>query len=232
MTVCAVAPEGPWGPVRDCLREHGEVVVTGTSAQWADPAGERTAARIRSGAVRRLAACAVAAATGCGPEEVEVGRAPGGRPYLRGIPGLELALSHTGTLLVVALSARGRIGADAERLTRRVYGTPLVGEATIAYERTALACLPAGERGTAMLRLWTLKEAYTKAVGVGLRLPLSAFGFACGPGEHDTVLLGPDGSPADPADRDRWRFATVELSEGYVLSWAVRLAQGQRAKFS
>ncbi|MFJ8469284.1 4'-phosphopantetheinyl transferase family protein [Streptomyces swartbergensis] len=210
-------------------------MVTGRLAQWTEPAGGRSAARLRSGAVRRLGAHAVAAVLGCGPQEVEVGRAPGGRPYPRGIPGLELSLCHTGALLVVGLSGRGRIGVDAEPLDRRVYGSPVMRETTLACEREFLAGLPAGEREAAAVRLWTLKEAYVKAIGVGLRLPFTAFGFGWGPGEHGAVLLGPDGSAVERAERERWRFVSMEITEiaeGHVLSCAVRSAGAQTTNFS
>ncbi|MGW2560891.1 4'-phosphopantetheinyl transferase family protein [Streptomyces sp. NPDC001514] len=166
------------------------------------------------------------------PEGLELGRAAGGRPYVRGVAGLSVSLSDTGGLLVVAVSVRGRVGVDAESATRRVYGTPLVPEMTTSYERTGLARLPERERNAALVRLWTLKEAYTKALGVGLRLPFTAFGLTDRAGPH-----GPDGRPVGPSERNRWHFGTDPDVQGCVVSWAVRDSPvpgstGQPANFS
>lgn len=202
-----VRPDESWRAVRAAVRDDGLAVVAGYPSHWPEGA-------------RRLALTAAGAALRRPPGALELGRAPGGRPYLRGHPELEVSLGHTRGLLVAAVSARGRVGVDVEPAGRGVYGTPLVAEMTTPYERSALAALPEEERNAALVRLWTRKEAYTKALGVGLRLPFTAFGLVRGPAGYGP--RGPDGRPVDPSERDRWRFGTDPDVAGCVVSWAVR----------
>ena len=63
-----------------------------------------------------------------------------------------------------------------------------------------------------ILRLWTLTEAYSKALGQGLRLGFNEFGFS--PGGR---LRAPDGSAAS---RGEWDFATHPVMDRYLLSVA------------
>lgn len=108
-------------------------------------------------------------------------RSPAHRPHgprLRGAGGLELSLSHTGSLLTLALGTSGwPVGADVERATRRVGVEPLARRVCTPYERAVLNATSPAERPLVLLRLWTLKEAYAKGLGVGTRLPFRTFGF-------------------------------------------------------
>ena len=95
-----------------------------------------------------------------------------GKPYLPERPDVHFSLSHSGELALCALSA-SEIGCDVE--TPRRCELALAERFFHPEESALLFSLPEGEQEAAFLRLWTLKESYLKAIGLGLALPLNAF---------------------------------------------------------
>ncbi|WP_405937233.1 4'-phosphopantetheinyl transferase superfamily protein [Streptomyces sp. NBC_00726] len=215
--VIPVLPGGPWEPVGERLRRRGVVVVAGPVAEWARP-GTRPG--------RHVLARTVGAVLGIDPEAVGLGRSPGGRPYVRAPAAPDISLSHTRHVVVAALSTYGRIGVDVEGRARKLYGGPIVDAMTTRRERTALLPLSPAAGNACLVRLWTLKEAYAKALGVGTRLPFTAFGFhglRGGGGRSRPALHGADGTPAEPAEQERWELSVPDdCVPGHVVSWAVR----------
>ena len=97
---------------------------------------------------------------------------PEGKPWLPDRPGLHFSLSHSGELVLCSLSD-AELGCDVE--TPRRVNAALVRRFFHPDEQRWLFSLPQGEQDAAFLRLWTLKESYVKAIGLGLSLPLDAF---------------------------------------------------------
>ncbi|AKZ53252.1 putative phosphopantetheinyl transferase [Streptomyces ambofaciens ATCC 23877] len=223
-------PSGPWPGVRENLSRLGNALVCTTWSEWlpsvlttrrlpqllgADwPRYRRTpdaAVRYRFAASRLLIKNTAAAALAVPPEDLDLAYRLGGRPYLRGFDQIELSLSHTGDLIAVGLSRTGRIGVDVEPAERPVRLELLQTQVFTPAEARELASLPENERPGRALRLWTLKEAYSKALGQGLRLGFKEFGFI------DGRLSTPDGSAV--ADGE-WGFATYPVMDRYLLSVA------------
>ncbi|MFI6418296.1 4'-phosphopantetheinyl transferase family protein [Streptomyces sp. NPDC050842] len=177
------------------------------------------AARFAAG--RLLLKYAAARALRVEPDGLELAYGLTGRPLVRGRPRVALSLSHTGDLLCVAVTVLGCVGVDVESAGRRLYGTGLEPRMCAPAERDALARLPEAERDARLLRLWVLKEAYTKALAQGRLLPFTSFGFVPeeGGGGGEAVLLRDDGTPVtDPA----WRFTTLPLDGTHLVGLAVR----------
>ncbi|GAA3803935.1 hypothetical protein GCM10022403_042360 [Streptomyces coacervatus] len=188
----------PLGAVRHQLAVYGTVLAWGSVADWLpagwdgqtpppglDPADRRRLAALRHPHVRdrllasRLLAKEVAAAAlGTVPSRIALAREPGGRPTLDGRPGMGISLSHTDDLILVGLCRGGRIGVDAERADRRLPAADALRRHHCSPEERAwLASLPEAEQEAELVRLCTLKEAYAKAVGLGLSLDFAAHGF-------------------------------------------------------
>ncbi|XUL92258.1 4'-phosphopantetheinyl transferase family protein [Streptomyces galilaeus] len=174
--------------------------------------------RHRFAASRMLLKHAAAAALGAEPEQLDLARRPGGRPYVRGCGQLEVSLSHTGQMLVVAVSRLGIVGVDVEAADRTVLGSPVERDICIARESEAIGRLPADRRNAALVRLWTLKEAYSKALGFGMRMSFSSFGFDPVGGEGPGRLLRADGVPVE---QGQWWFQSHVLDGAYTASAAV-----------
>lgn len=66
------------------------------------------------------------------------------------------------------------------------------------------------------MRLWTLKEAYSKAIGQGIRFRFTEFGF--GPQDRNVQVLRPDGAPGTG---DEWTFHTCLVDRAYTVSVAL-----------
>ncbi|MEV7019936.1 4'-phosphopantetheinyl transferase superfamily protein [Streptomyces sp. NPDC093991] len=225
-------PDAPWHRVREAMDRYGNAVVHTTWGEWltavvAEPAlrpllgrdwqrYRRTTdptLRYRFVASRLATKYTAAAALHTDPVELDLAYKIGGRPYLRGLDQIDVSLTHTDDLIAVGVSRDGRIGVDAEPAGRSLSYDLLGGYVLTPAERADLEPLTDAERTAAMLRLWTLKEAFTKALGQGLRLGFTEFGFGVDGGD----LLAPDGRPAA---RGEWAFATHRVLGRYLLSVA------------
>ncbi|MGI8803935.1 MAG: 4'-phosphopantetheinyl transferase family protein [Solirubrobacteraceae bacterium] len=142
-----------------------------------------------------------------------------GRPSLAGRSDLSFSLSHSDVRLVVVV-ARGRgraVGVDVERVSRCAAPLAVAERFFAASEAARLAALPAAGRAAAFAALWTAKEAYAKALGRGIGLPLS-----------DCALIGELTAPAltrtaavDPRGPDEWVLAQTAPAPDYVCTAAV-----------
>ena len=90
-----------------------------------------------------------------------------------------------------AVSWEVEVGIDAECADRRMEVESLAREVCSAHEQAQLRAAPPEARKALFMDLWTLKEAYLKALGVGI---------ACGPLHQISFdLSGPDSILTDLA---------------------------------
>ncbi|MDJ0341803.1 4'-phosphopantetheinyl transferase superfamily protein [Streptomyces sp. H10-C2] len=229
------SPEGPWHRVVEALNERGSVMVHALLSDWVpenldDPelrpvlgrdwhryqAMRHHHVRERFAASRLLLKHVAAQAIQAPPATVELAYKPGGRPYLRGCDQIDISLSHTEELLLVGITRRGWIGVDAELEDRSMLVSGIERQVCTPYERTMLSQVRESDRNQEMVRLWTLKEAYSKAIGQGMRFRFNEFGF--GPSGHPVQVLRPDGSPGTG---EEWAFGTCRVEGRYTASWAL-----------
>lgn len=129
-----------------------------------------------------------------------------GRPTLWPAAPLHFNVSHTDGLLVCLVSPNPEIGVDTERLARATDLLALAPNVFAPQELSDLAALPAGEQAHRAVWLWTLKESYIKARGMGMALALDGFAF-----RFDTDRVRLEVSPALEDDGARWQFQTHQL---------------------
>ncbi|MER5934060.1 4'-phosphopantetheinyl transferase superfamily protein [Streptomyces sp. NPDC002054] len=234
-------PDGPWDEAAERLDDTGRVVVWTTWGQWLTAAlldpGLRpllghdwpryrqtpaAAGRLRFAVSRFVLKHTAAVALDVPAGALDLGYQPGGRPVLRGLGSdVELSLTHTDDLVLVGVSRTGPIGVDAEPADRAISFDLLHEHVCTPAEAAFLAALPEPERTAKMLRLWTLKEAYTKALGHGLRRRFSAFGFACDGTGRNVLAPGPDADAELMAEED-WHFASHVVEDRFLVSEAHR----------
>src|SRR5262249_33539026 len=144
-----------------------------------------------------------------------------GKPEIAGPKGmlpLSFNLSHTRGLAVVAVTLSSEIGVDVENVQRREVGLELAERYFAAEEGVYLGRLAAAERKSAFFDYWTLKEAYLKARGLGLSLPLDAFNFSLAEGQSPQVSF----SPPIVDGRTDWQFVQLVLPPCYKVAVAIR----------
>lgn len=104
-----------------------------------------------------------------------------GRPCISntapGVDGLSFNVSHTQGLILLAVARLERLGVDTEHLQARTASQAIAEKYFAPEEVGALLRLPESERERRFYELWTLKEAYVKACGRGLSMPLRQFAF-------------------------------------------------------
>ncbi|MCW5735063.1 MAG: 4'-phosphopantetheinyl transferase superfamily protein [Enhydrobacter sp.] len=107
------------------------------------------------------------------------------------------------------------IGVDIEGVDRRGRLLEIADAYFAPDELILLRNAPPAAQRSIFFRLWTLKEAYIKAHGDGLSLPLDRFSFSLSP----PVIAFAPGFPDDPAV---WQFATESPTPTHIMSVAVR----------
>lgn len=110
-------------------------------------------------------------------ESLRIRRDPFGRPYLDGEPHWEgdFSISHSGSWVVCAVVDRGRIGIDVQQV--RPVNEGIFTLCLSSTEREKLLQWPVGTQLHGFFTLWTLKEAFVKALGQGLSYPLTDIQF-------------------------------------------------------
>jgi len=147
-----------------------------------------------------------------------------GRPEIAGpdrVPALRFSLSHTAGLVACAVARGGDCGVDVEANDRR--GDPLrVAQRVLsARELADLEALPTAERRDRFLVYWTLKEAYVKARGQGLSLPLRQIAFSF---SDERIQI--DSEAAGGEAGGRWQFASLRPTPRHTLGIALRWSGG------
>ncbi len=174
---------------------------------------------------RALARHALSRHEGGDPADWRFARGPFGKPFTIGNRQGTIAfnVAHTEGLVVCATGMVDAIGVDAEYVERRNALDDIAKRFFAASEVAALLALPPPQRKQEFFRYWTLKEAFIKAHGAGLALPLEQFAFdlsASGPPtiRFDRRLAG------DPA---RWRFLGLRFGPDHVVAVAAEANPGQ-----
>jgi 4'-phosphopantetheinyl transferase len=145
-----------------------------------------------------------------------------GRPEIAGPAGAALRFNLTNTRgLVACLVARDReIGVDVEDVGREGETVAIADRFFSPSEVEELKAQPADRQRARFFDYWTLKEAYIKARGMGLALPLDQFSY-----ELPREAGGPIGIAFDPRlgdDPASWQFGQHRPTASHLVSWAIR----------
>jgi len=105
------------------------------------------------------------------PADVRLTLGQYGKPSLAPPSNLRFSISHCGDLLLAAFAMGREVGVDLETAQRHIDVAGTSEIVCCASEREKLHHLDPAGQIAAFLRNWTLKEAYTKALGIGHQQP-------------------------------------------------------------
>jgi 4'-phosphopantetheinyl transferase len=144
-----------------------------------------------------------------------------GRPEIRGEekPWLRFNLSHTDGMALCAVARDVDVGADVEDAERRGETVGIADSFFAPAEVAALRALPEHAQRERFFDYWTLKEAYIKARGMGLSLPLDQFAFGLEAGRPARISF----DPRLVDEPSHWQFVRFRPSTRHAAALAVRL---------
>ncbi|HUL73641.1 MAG TPA: 4'-phosphopantetheinyl transferase superfamily protein [Vicinamibacterales bacterium] len=176
---------------------------------------------------RVMARTLVGRALGVAPDEWRWRDGPRGRPEVAApATTLTFNLAHSAGLVVCALADGREVGADVEDRLRRPVDRLVVPRYCAPDEARDIDAQGDAGWHDRFLRYWTLKEAYLKARGLGIALPLAEISFALDAGTPRVTfiksLAGTD---------ERWAFHLAEPTTQHVLAVAASCPDGRRPSF-
>ncbi|WP_295978264.1 4'-phosphopantetheinyl transferase superfamily protein [uncultured Variovorax sp.] len=151
-----------------------------------------------------------------------------GRPRIAEGPAqawrIRFNISHSASLVVAAVAVEREVGVDVEHTARNA---PLeIAEHFFSgKEARALQQLPAGSQPARFWDLWTLKESYIKARGMGLSIPLDRFSFDLD--QQGGQTIGFEHSLEDDS-ASRWQFWRLQPDDAHAVALCLERAHDGR----
>ena len=150
------------------------------------------------------------------PASIRFTQNPHGKPGLADGP-LRFNLSHSGSLMLLAVTRDRELGVDIEQIRPDFGGEAIANRFFAPAEVESLLGLPPEARTPAFFHGWTRKEAYIKAQGKGLALPLDEFAVEIHPNRPARLLT----THPDPLEAGRWTLIELDAPPGYVAALCV-----------
>jgi 4'-phosphopantetheinyl transferase len=156
------------------------------------------------------------------------GRNNNGKPFIaapESLSAVNFSLSHTEGQIACLISLAAEAAVDVEKVEYHDDLTLVAKQVMSGVELTALGKLSGKDWTERFFACWTLKEAYAKARGQGLRLVSSDVGFEI---EPDNAIRPHFASTPD--DRSAWIFWHRHLSSHHTISIAAKKESGREFK--
>ena len=142
------------------------------------------------------------------PAAIQFTHGPRGKPFVAG-SGPFFNLSHSGKLALIGV-APVEVGLDVEKVRHLESLVEIARRHFSPSEFDALSAMEGEQRQLAFYRCWTRKEAYIKALGEGLSMPLDVFDVSlC---EQPRLLACRDGREG----ADKWSMVDVSPGPEFV----------------
>ena len=134
-------------------------------------------------------------------------------------------LSHSNGCAVMAVSRTPELGVDIEFTGRKRRLAKIANRYFADEEIRALLALPDSAQQSRFYELWSLKEAYIKARGLGLAIPLKSFAYTLSPNR-----VGLNEMTRSSAAQWRWQIWQLHTGLPYVLALAVQFQAGDSSR--
>jgi len=146
------------------------------------------------------------------PERLNIKKTDHGKPYLADTPELVFNLSHSESVMVIAVAWNCQLGVDIECCKSRTSLAGLVDKCFAEEEIAYWNKLPEDRKVTEFYRFWTRKEAFVKATGRGIGLGLNR------------CVINPENQaeflrvPAEYGQASTWHALDINLGQGFCSS--------------
>ena len=154
------------------------------------------------------------------PDQVRFYYASYGKPELTkefDSHGLRFNVSHSQGLALFAITRNREVGVDLEEIRPGISSEEIAERFFSPQEVSVLRALPNDLQDEAFFNCWTRKEAYIKAKGEGLSMPLDTFDVSLVPGESAALLS----TKAEPQEASRWSLRELFPAPGFAAAIAV-----------
>ena len=155
------------------------------------------------------------------PESLRFHYSPHGKPALEFDSAGDLIrfnLSHSHRMALYAIARDRELGIDIEFVREGPHADQIAEQFFSPNEVRTLRALPRAHQRYAFFLCWTRKEAYIKARGEGLSLPLNQFDVSLIPGEPAKLM----NTRTDPLEAERWLLQDLTLDQaGYAAAVAI-----------
>jgi 4'-phosphopantetheinyl transferase len=154
------------------------------------------------------------------PEGISFCYSSHGKPALAGESGgdaIRFNVSHSHGIALYAVTRGREVGVDLEHIRSNLAVAEIAERFFSRREVAMLRTLLTEAQREAFFRCWTRKEAYLKARGEGLSLPLDQIDVSPAPGEPGAV----PGTQPDSSETFRWSLQELAPAPGYVAALAV-----------
>ena len=143
------------------------------------------------------------------PETIQFSYGDQGKPFLakanQKSSNLNFNISHSNGFAIFAFAEKMTFGVDLELIDPNIEFEVIAPRFFSKNEASALFSLPVEKQAEAFFNCWTRKEAFIKACGGGLSIPLDQFEMTLLPGDPPK-LLAIDWSPEEVADWSVFSF--------------------------
>lgn len=163
---------------------------------------------VTRGVLRHLLGCYLAV----DPMKVRFAYTPKGKPLLESSSGLHFNVTHSNEMAAIAITAGCPIGIDMEAVRSLPHWERIAKRFFRADEVTEIMSASPGERESCFFRCWVRKEAYIKATGQGLFLPLDSFQVTETSGAISRIVHRGSDARSDEA----WTLHDLDLAAGYA----------------
>jgi len=150
------------------------------------------------------------------PDQINFQNGNFGKPHLVNCE-LEFNISHSGDYSLIAFAVDRIVGVDVELHRANLEIEKVAKRFFSKREITTLMNLSHEEQSNAFFSIWTRKEAYIKAHGLGLALPLDSFDVSLEPHASNALIA----TRPDKSEADRWTIRSLDMGDEYSGAVAV-----------
>ena len=117
---------------------------------------------------------------GLNPDSIAYSYGEHGKPFLQAYPMVYFNFAHSGELAVCAISSK-EVGCDVEQTGKN--RSNVASRFLTQEEYRQVELMEENKKNEEIIRYWTWKESFLKAIGEGFHYPLQAFSFVKADGQ-------------------------------------------------